>query len=288
MAVRATLAGAMAIVTGLLPVDVTKRSTSFEARLYKYSAQKCYKVLNRLTSETFSNNQLRSKTDDSSSNSDYSGTNNYHHDGVDELCSDTDYLNNYWLRKDRPDKVVFVGKTFSDVWLMTENCMTETFIGTNWYDKRGWIKYPRRSQLTAEKIRSMFPDEAERQRFIHLIYVEGDEDRATDMAQQRQHAFVQEVLPRFDLMRGKVLWHDINPGTQASGSFNPAIMDPKEWFGDDYEPLRVGLPDEIYLEVRRLFHFIPILRKNSRDVMYLIIRMVFKNYIMDQINELLC
>lgn len=55
---------------------------------------------------------------------------------------------------------------------------------------------------------------------------------------------LRDYIPKtFKHLQGKCKWNTFNPGTQAAGSFNPAVLDAKSYWGPKYKTHKVGISE---------------------------------------------
>ena len=198
---RATLAGAMAIVTGILPVDVTKRSTTFEGRIKKYVELKGYKFLDRTSGallERFNSYEYRMHHDHES---DYEAENER---GFVECTAKPSFLNCWYVRQGTPEKAVLTSETFADIWLVTEDCIEDSFLS----ETRAYLSFPRREQYTSRELATTFPDRELRTQFVQLLYIDGDMEGAQMVYEKQENYFQSRNFAPFrKLSRSDYLAH---------------------------------------------------------------------------------
>ena len=108
-------------------------------------------------------------------------------------------------------------------------------------------------------------------------------DAAPYFADESFSARVKELkdlyISNFKRMQNGICWRIIHPddvpGDQKwTSSFNPVIEDPRKWYGKDYVPFLIGLPNEIYISLRLCYKYNENWNKLPKDIFKILVSYV--------------
>lgn len=225
-----TIDGAITIAWQAFPLDLTQRSTSHGHRLAKY-ANKGNKILLPglpvhfyQSIETpdgylqyykgcyFTFNPCRyDKTD---------------YGGEGEI---EPWMNWWYISREKYYRVVIESKNYNDIFNLTDEMIRKSIAFQN---------EPGDMPLYPETFRQILGDDYKE--FAMAYYVDNDEEVAQQLWERKLDQQVEKFKANCDMIN----WRHENPGGQNFGKFNPIIADPREWYGEYYQPVEIGLSNE--------------------------------------------
>lgn len=252
----ATIDGAISNAIGAFPLDLTQRSLSHGHRLSKYIHDKGFKIFLPGLSTDF---QEYLSTPDG--NLSYDGEKafvfnvNYDHydksDYDEEDDNDTTWMNWWYLSKERYDKLVFKSKDYRDLLSLDDKAIRKIISIHGFVDLFDInVRYRTKEQYYPSKpetFRTIFGDDYKE--FAFAYFVENDKAESIRLWNKRWNYYVEKVKQNVDIFTS---WRTDNPGGQNFGKFNPVIADPREWYGEQYQPVLVGLSSERVATLKQL------------------------------------
>lgn len=123
----------------------------------------------------------------------------------------------------------------------------------------------RRRTLSPGKVKSFFANDSAGDveklsaAFKQAYFIEENFKLADELwseSLERRYKFLAEKCP---WLQGLPQWQTVNPGSQASGSFDPVLTAGEYWNREFVQPIHVGLSHDIYLVLRQLWkaHVMP-------------------------------
>lgn len=310
----ATKEGVYSVSQGVLPVDLSKRSTTFEYRLRKYRNQKLFTlvfpgVVKDFESDKFKtqNNEIRVNNrindydidpEDSSFYSinvemlrkdylenshkfviKYDGSihrplfKNYQKQLINEnnknKLSESEFIYEQIIN---PCNIVLL---YNSGLLKHEPSVIERLINSN--DEK--INYNWNFTLPDPRaIRDLFSLNSNcMEKYNDFVLANYSYPRNKEKCSELINFVFNEYVTIFKevmVKNNNNFWLTVDPGRQAFGSFNPAICDPREWYGPDYNPVYAGLHPDIYVLLRSARKTHPLWSLLPKDVFNLIIEWV--------------
>ena len=243
----ATIPGAMAFATGWFALDLTQRSLSFGHRLLKYLSRGFAVLLPGINPGDI---EAQLETPDGrfisvGNKLTFELLNNHHHytnpDHNGDLPLDSDYegrckLNWYYLATHKYGNVTFYTNNWPDLYDMDSKDIYDSIFRRTDFDKVKNIK-----DITISKAALFLQEKivdfslAMSQRKVKLA-LSMWEDKITEY-----HTKAVEIYNNINNPENS--WRYKNPGGQDFGKLNPLITNPREWYGDNYKPVIIGISD---------------------------------------------
>jgi hypothetical protein len=108
----------------------------------------------------------------------------------------------------------------------------------------------------------------------YLLAELDDDTKAKEEVAEQVVKEVREIYKTADqqLTQGP-RWRTENPGAQWTASFNPVMENPREFYSEElYRPCRIGVTDEVFLNIMRCKRFSPLWQAVPKDVLIIIAR----------------
>jgi hypothetical protein len=267
----ATLHGAFAIAAGCNPIDTSKRSTTYGARLQKYS-QKGFSILFPGIKCDGSWDHIEASDGSISSvQSDGYTVNFYPHYTFESDYESGNTNINWWYfihgryellsyETNDVDKIL----NAKGVFLLDDN---EALAGPY---NRSKIAEPTHVEHIFAPYDAVHPDEVLLKKFKMAYYVDRDIEKADEIWSKVKEWYEVETAKICKEQFGSLVWKIVDPGTQAFGSNNPVIKDPRDWYKEHYDPNEVGIPSDVYIVLRNCLRDSPQWSILNRDVFRII------------------
>jgi hypothetical protein len=118
----------------------------------------------------------------------------------------------------------------------------KTNIASKWNPDPDYEQFPCHPQTSRDFMGDDYKE------FAMAYYVENDLEIAQQLWNKRLDYYLSKLKEYIDLNS----WRHENPGGQNFGKFNPIIADPREWYGEYYQPVEVGLTTKQLAAFRKL------------------------------------
>lgn len=223
----ATIDGAMALAMKSFAIDVTRRSLSFRYRIEKY-LRKQFTILLPGLPEVLENEVV---TPDGTL---YINNGSKMHFGTDYMkepdYDGTWYMNYYMINNEKYHNVTFGSQNLDEI-----NDLPDNFIIKSFIDLKSFYGADR-SKYNLEYRRGFLGDKLDD--FEKMINV--DEEKAFQIWEERGQWYIEKGLECAKLCKEHP-WKYKNPGEQSFGTFSPIIGNPREWYGENYLSVEIGL-----------------------------------------------
>lgn len=239
-----TIAGGMAYATGSFPVDLTQRSLSFGYRLKKYEERGFIillpgidKIRNQLVTPdgTFNIDSGKLLNFTTSSKPRY-----YETGSKSDTVLHSDYEGNpdqnwFYIASNKIHNVTFYSNNWEELYEMPENEIRDML-----FKRSKFVKVPDRLSLFTPLIRFLGDNIID---FVQA-YEQNNKQIKDQIWNSRIEYFKDRAVDVFKhINEPQNAWRYKNPGSQNFGKFNPIISDPREWYGPNYIPVKVGIND---------------------------------------------
>lgn len=273
----ATIHGAFALITRCQPIDTSKRSMSYEYRLEKYQRGKHIGIV-------FPGYSRDAQLSECSQANISHGTFYPRHHQTSDYQNPRTHMNWFHIKNDRMHMVTIKVKNYQDVLsVLTEEIIKDGVL----FDEYGIFAKPSRRNVFDIKPNIVdnvlfFLGPETIKRFKQLYYIEYNMEQADQIWKQACDAYVSKAVEHFATAP---LWRTVDPGSQAFGSDNPIIANPRDWYGPNYVPVRAGLSNEIFCTIWQCWRKSPVWKDIPRDIFRLLCSTVLQLQAQDIFNS---
>lgn len=246
-----TLCGAVSLAIKAFPLDLSQRSLSYNNRLSKYKIKGFSILLIGLPSGVEGNlitpdGIIRNENNDRFT---------LEHK-VDKIEDYSDLSVIIWetIANDRCHNVTFSSLKLQDIYDLPDDVI-EGNINNNEY-----------FTFKVENLRQLDPDGAIKflrekyEEFAMAFYVKRDFNEANRLWRKRCDYYIQRTKEIAKFNKDNP-WIIVNTMNQNFGQFNPAVVHPREWYGENYKPTVIGINMErmqAFMDCRKNIEFMQV------------------------------
>lgn len=252
-----TISGGMAFALGIFPLDLTQRSLSFGFRLRKYidkgfvillpgikDLKNKYTVLKTPDGRITSSNDKRLYLQPNEYNLVY-----WNPETVGDQVQISDYdgqpQNNwYYISQDKKHNVTFSSDNWEELYNMPEDKIKSTLQHGYFEGKHinpDIIRLKHATLFLGDKIVDYV-----------MALTQNKKKLCTDIWKAKIKDYENKAIEIYKKMQ-QMPWKFENPGSQSFGKNNPIITNPREWYGENYKPVIVGISNDRIKSFRLCF-----------------------------------
>jgi hypothetical protein len=252
-----TIPGGMAFALGIFPLDLTQRSLSFGFRLRKY-IDKGFAILlpgikdlkNKYTTLKTPDGRITGVNDKRLylQSNDYNSV-YWNSETVGDQVKISDYdgqpQNNwYYISQDKKHNVTFSTDNWEELYNMPEDKIKSTLQHGYFENKHinpDVIRLKHATLFLGDKIVDYV-----------MALAQNKKKLCTDIWKAKIKDYEVKAIEIYKEMEQMTFRH-INPGSQSFGKNNPIITNPREWYGENYEPVIVGISNDRIIALHSCF-----------------------------------